>query len=126
MANQFTKYGNTVVDTLNSSYDYSSVMHYERTAFTSNSLPTIEPLSANVKIGQRYKLSPTDIQDIRIFYNCAATGTTLPTTPTTPSKNSFFLNIFTNMQTNHEKMLRIMITIDQHCAVRYLLFFFVL
>lgn len=88
MESQFTKYGNTVVDTLKSPYDYASVMHYEKTAFSSNSLPTIEPLQSNIKIGQRYKLSTIDIQEIRLFYNCSTIGTTLPppTTPTTPSK----------------------------------------
>jgi hypothetical protein len=99
MEAQFTKYNNTMTDTLNSSYDYSSVMHYEKNAFSINSsLLTIEPLLPHVKIGQRYKLSPIDIQQIRLFYNCTATGTTLPTTPITPSKNSFY--IFTSLPTN--------------------------
>lgn len=85
---QFTKYDNTVVNTLNTPYDYASVMQYQKYAFTSNSLPTIEPLQANIKIGQRYKLSTIDIQEIRLFYGCTATGSTLPptTTPTTPGK----------------------------------------
>ena len=73
---------------LNTPYDYPSVMHYEKTAFSSNLLPTIEPLQPNVKIGQRYKLSSIDIQEIRLFYGCTGTGPTLPptTTPITPGK----------------------------------------
>ncbi|CAF3379468.1 unnamed protein product, partial [Rotaria sp. Silwood2] len=86
VANNFEKYDNTVVNTLNTPYDYASVMHYEKTAFSNTSSPSIEPLQPNIKIGQRYKLSPTDIQEIRLFYNCSATGPTLPstTTPSTP------------------------------------------
>lgn len=61
-------------------------MHYAKYDFSGNTLPTIEPLQANVKIGQRYKLSPTDIRQVQLFYSCLSTGTTLPptTTPTTP------------------------------------------
>ncbi|CAF4401542.1 unnamed protein product, partial [Rotaria sp. Silwood2] len=89
MRSNFEKYDNTVVNTLNTAYDYASIMHYEKTAFTNNFLPTIEPLQANVKIGQRYKLSSTDIQEIQQFYNCSAAGTLLTTTPTSTTTNLF-------------------------------------
>ncbi|CAF4309104.1 unnamed protein product, partial [Rotaria sp. Silwood2] len=99
MRSNFEKYDNTVVNTLNTAYDYASIMHYEKTAFTNNFLPTIEPLQANVKIGQRYKLSSTDIQKIQQFYNCSAAGTLLTTTPTStiaPSLNpSYYSSEFT-------------------------------
>ena len=71
------------VDVQNTPYDYESVMHYETTAFSRNNLPTIEPLQPYVKIGQRYYLSKIDIQEIRLFYNCPASGVTLPPSPTT-------------------------------------------
>jgi hypothetical protein len=35
----FDKYNNAYVDTQNTSYDYSSVRHYETDAFSSNDLP---------------------------------------------------------------------------------------
>ena len=78
----FNKYSNTVVDTLNTSYDYASLMHYEKTAFSINGLPTIQPLQTSIKIGQRYKMSDIDIQEIRLFYNCSAAGPPLPTNNT--------------------------------------------
>ena len=79
----FDKYNNTVVDTLNTPYDYTSVMHYEPEAFSSNGLPTIEPLQAGAKIGQRRNMSTIDIEEVRILYNCSASGQTLPPISTT-------------------------------------------
>lgn len=45
-------------------------MHYPRDAFSTNGLPTITTKQANVVIGQREKLSPTDIAEIRQYYKC--------------------------------------------------------
>ena len=61
-------------------YDYNSVMHYQKTAFSVNGSATIEPLQPNVKIGQRYILSPVDIATVQKFYSCSDVGTILPTT----------------------------------------------
>ena len=82
MASNFDKYDNTIVDTQNTPYDYASVMHYESNAFSSNGLPTIEPLQAGATIGQRVNMSTIDIQEVRLFYNCSATGVTFPSTTT--------------------------------------------
>ncbi len=83
MAFNFDKYDSSIVDTQKTPYDYASVMHYEPDAFSSNGLPTIEPLQPNVEIGQRYNMSTTDIEEVRIFYNCSSSGGTLPPIPTT-------------------------------------------
>ncbi|CAF0748921.1 unnamed protein product [Adineta steineri] len=83
MINNFDKYTNTAVDTQNTPYDYKSVMHYEKNTFSVNGLPTIEPLVSNVSIGQRDNMSLIDIQEVRLFYNCSAIGTTLPPISTT-------------------------------------------
>ncbi len=83
MEHNFNKYTTTQVDTLNTSYDYASVMHYERDAFSSNGRPTIEPLQPNIEIGQLYNMSTTDIEEVRIFYKCSSSGGTLPPIPTT-------------------------------------------
>ncbi|XP_062845483.1 hatching enzyme 1.2-like [Trichomycterus rosablanca] len=56
---------------LNTLYDYSSVMHYGRKAFSINGLDTITPIpNAYVQIGQRQDLSVIDIQRINKLYNC--------------------------------------------------------
>ncbi|CAF1264609.1 unnamed protein product [Adineta ricciae] len=86
----FDKYNNSEVDTQNTPYDYESVVHYEIYALSINGLPTIEPLQPNVKIGQRYKLSDIDIQEMRQFYNCSANGATLPPTTTAATTTSTY------------------------------------
>jgi Astacin (Peptidase family M12A) len=85
MVSQFEKYDTLSSNTQNTSYDYTSVMHYGKDDFTANSSNTLEPLQPYVKIGQRYFLSSIDIAAIRMFYNCSGVGTTLPTPTTTPA-----------------------------------------
>ena len=48
-------------------YDYHSIMHYPRWAFSANGRDTIEPL-ITVDIGQRGGLSPGDCQAVRFMY----------------------------------------------------------
>ena len=43
-------------------------MHYSRTAFSKNGLPTIEPKDASKTIGQRNGMSPTDIAELNAVY----------------------------------------------------------
>jgi hypothetical protein len=55
-------------------YDYLSIMHYSRYAFTKNGQPTIEALKEPSKnnriIGQRNSLSPGDFIRINEMYKC--------------------------------------------------------
>ncbi|KAM3920257.1 astacin-like metalloendopeptidase [Leptodactylus fuscus] len=53
-------------------YDYSSVMHYGKFAFSvDNSHPTMQPiLNSAVNIGQRIGLSTLDVAKINRLYNC--------------------------------------------------------
>ncbi|KAI5929409.1 astacin-like metalloendopeptidase [Manis javanica] len=56
-------------------YDYSSVMHYGRLAFSRRGLPTIIPLWApRVHIGQRWNLSTLDITRVLRLYDCSPSG----------------------------------------------------
>lgn len=49
-------------------YDYGSIMHYGRFAFTRNNQPTIVPIQQGVTIGQRNGLSTGDIAAIQAMY----------------------------------------------------------
>lgn len=51
-------------------YDYDSVMHYGRFAFSRNGLATITPVQTGVTIGQRNHLSTGDIQGMCETYFC--------------------------------------------------------
>ncbi|MBN3272215.1 HCE1 enzyme, partial [Polyodon spathula] len=56
---------------LGTPYDYDSVMHYGRYAFSSNGRPTIVPKpNPNVSIGRATQFSQTDIERINRLYNC--------------------------------------------------------
>merc|ERR1711931_131569 len=55
----------------NTPYDYTSIMHYGRTAFSTNGLDTITPIpDPNQSIGQRTSLSKGDILRINKLYSC--------------------------------------------------------
>lgn len=72
--NNFNKYGEVDIDTLKTSYDYGSVMHYEADAFTTNGLRTIIPTkNASAVIGQRIGMSSIDILEVQRYYSCVAT-----------------------------------------------------
>ncbi len=49
-------------------YDYGSIMHYPRNAFTSNGQDTIVPVDPNAQIGQRNGLSGGDLGGVRAMY----------------------------------------------------------
>jgi astacin len=50
-------------------YDYGSIMHYERTAFSRNGQDTITPINPpTAQIGQRIELSPGDLNAVASMY----------------------------------------------------------
>lgn len=62
---------------LGTPYDYNSVMHYGRFAFSRNREPTIVPIPDNdVTIGRAERMSPVDILRVNRLYQCnsAASG----------------------------------------------------
>ncbi|KAF5303785.1 hypothetical protein FQR65_LT08120 [Abscondita terminalis] len=66
----FDKFSPLVATSFGEPYDYSSIMHYSRKAFTANGQDTIVPLDPRAQIGQRLGLSPIDIKKIKKMYNC--------------------------------------------------------
>ncbi|XP_077306325.1 low choriolytic enzyme-like [Lithobates pipiens] len=80
-------YAFTEIDTLNvdlTDYDYGSIMHYARYAFTKNGLPTLKAIPDNsVSFGQRFAMSALDIKKLNNLYKCSSIGQTTTKTPTT-------------------------------------------
>ncbi|XP_030573375.1 low choriolytic enzyme-like [Drosophila novamexicana] len=75
-------------------YDYGSVMHYSKRAFSFNGQPTIVAKQADGanRMGQRLGFSDLDIEKLHRMYDCGAQETTVPATEaeasTTVSVNS--------------------------------------
>ncbi|CAF3333453.1 unnamed protein product [Rotaria socialis] len=71
MKPNFEKYTETEIDTLQTPYDYGSIMHYSPNAFTNNGLRTIIPTKDPfASIGQRIVMSPIDILEVQRYYSC--------------------------------------------------------
>ncbi|KAM9676770.1 meprin A subunit beta isoform 1-T1 [Dama dama] len=70
----FDSYDDQVIDSMNVPYDYSSVMHYSKTAFGNGSEPTIvtRVLDFMDVIGQRMDFSDSDVLKLNQLYNCSS------------------------------------------------------
>ncbi|KAF2884816.1 hypothetical protein ILUMI_21349 [Ignelater luminosus] len=66
----FVKYGYSDITSFGETYDYDSVMHYGRYAFSANERPTILPKDPTANIGQNNALSRKDIIKLHKMYNC--------------------------------------------------------
>ncbi|XP_015227342.1 PREDICTED: meprin A subunit beta-like [Cyprinodon variegatus] len=73
--NNFIKFGSDQTTTNGVPYDYESVMHYSKNAFSNGKGPTIVTLDPNFKdvIGQRLEMSPRDVEELNLLYNCNTT-----------------------------------------------------
>lgn len=71
MKQNFGKYDASMSSDFAVPYDYESVMHYSKRAFSKNNRHTIKPLKKiSVKMGQRVRPTPQDYQRINNMYNC--------------------------------------------------------
>jgi len=81
----FDKYSSRSIDSRNFDYDYRSIMHYGKTAFSRNGQVTIRTKKENYAniIGKAKTLSPSDYGVVNSMYECTdikpATTTTRPT-----------------------------------------------
>lgn len=84
--NNFNTYSADVISNLGVEYDYGSVMHYSRTAFSKDGNDTIialRPLNGQV-MGQRLQMSQNDIARVNRMY-CNETIVTPTTTQIAPT-----------------------------------------
>ncbi|CAB3369738.1 Hypothetical predicted protein [Cloeon dipterum] len=66
----FDKESSKVVTDFGVGYDYGSVMHYSRKAFSKNGEDTITPFEPGVEIGQRERVSSKDYKKLNRKYKC--------------------------------------------------------
>ncbi|XP_042530933.1 meprin A subunit beta [Dipodomys spectabilis] len=73
----FNIYDDKVSDSLNVPYDYTSVMHYSKTAFQNGTEPTIVTRISDFEdvIGQRMDFSDYDLLKLNRLYNCSSSLT---------------------------------------------------
>uniref|UniRef100_A0A182JRX6 Metalloendopeptidase n=1 Tax=Anopheles christyi TaxID=43041 RepID=A0A182JRX6_9DIPT len=69
LVSNFGRESESQTTTLGMPYDYGSVMHYSRTAFSKNGKPTVEPkIKYSGQLGQRVGFSVKDVQKINKLY----------------------------------------------------------
>ncbi|XP_073439831.1 meprin A subunit beta-like [Dendrobates tinctorius] len=80
-ASNFNKYDDSRSSNLNVPYDYTSVMHYSKTAFQISTDPTIVTRidAFSDVIGQRMDFSDSDLEKLNRLYNCSTFITFLDT-----------------------------------------------
>ncbi|KAK7111364.1 MAM and LDL-receptor class A domain-containing protein 1-like [Littorina saxatilis] len=81
----FEKYDIATIDTLDTVYDYGSVMHYKNNTFARDrnriTINATQPLAPGVEMGQRVKLSETDVIKLKRLYKCNITHCMNPGVP---------------------------------------------
>ena len=73
MEHNFQKMDLTEATTQDFKYDYKSVMHYDKDAFSNglgNTMITRLPEFQDI-IGQRQEMSPSDVLELNLLYGCS-------------------------------------------------------
>ncbi|CAH2267132.1 jg2870 [Pararge aegeria aegeria] len=84
----FRKYNSLAVSDFGVGYDYESVLHYSRRAFSSNGQDTLIPKKIGAKIGQRIGLSGKDVQKLNKMYCDADTDLLIEDSSDTPDESA--------------------------------------
>ncbi|CAO1442387.1 unnamed protein product [Diamesa tonsa] len=91
MEHNFNIYGAAMINNFGVEYDYGSMMHYGKTAFSvdgSDTIVPLKPLNGQV-MGQRLRMSENDIERINMMYcndDVPSTTTSVPTTISTTQR----------------------------------------
>lgn len=94
----FDAYGSNIISNFGVEYDYGSVMHYGKTAFSTDGTDTIIPIKdlKGQVMGQRQRLSKNDIERINKMY-CEPTRRPNPIPDLIQSINDFLSNLLRNI-----------------------------
>ncbi|KAL8561655.1 hypothetical protein ACOMHN_001387 [Nucella lapillus] len=81
----FKKYDTSTINTLQTQYDYGSIMHYKNNTFAMDrrrvTINATLPLPPGVEMGQRIRLSDIDVLKLRRLYKCNITHCMDPGVP---------------------------------------------
>ncbi|XP_023123674.2 astacin-like metalloendopeptidase isoform X1 [Amphiprion ocellaris] len=83
-------------ETFNLPYDTASIMHYGSTFFSSNGLPTIVANKDVNGMGQRVKMTETDVKRVRELYSCDSLKHETETRKTDDNGNSSMADAVTS------------------------------
>ena len=69
----FNMFDDRAIDSRGVPYDYQSVMHYGGYDFSKNGKPTLKSLNHKIKYFGNNHLSPSDIKQLNLMYECGGT-----------------------------------------------------
>ena len=72
-SHNFAKYSHLQADVLGTQYDYDTVMHYGKFAFSKNGKQTLKAIGSDRALGSSTTLGASDITAINALYDCAST-----------------------------------------------------
>eukprot|EP00795_Rhopilema_esculentum_P015056 gene15056-6221_t len=73
----FNKYSHQKADILGTQYDYDTVMHYGKFAFSKNGKQTMKAIGSDRELGEATTLGPSDITALNALYDCASKGVSI-------------------------------------------------
>ena len=68
----FQKYSHKSADVLGTQYDYGTIMHYGKYAFSKNGKQTMKAIGSDRELGEANTLGPSDITALNALYDCAS------------------------------------------------------
>ena len=68
----FNKYSHQKADILGTQYDYDTVMHYGKFAFSKNGKQTMKAIGSDRELGEATTLGSSDITALNALYDCAS------------------------------------------------------